>query len=150
MIWLLNGDWEFPPPKMILSGITPKDACRRVQELPHSIAKLVAHMHWWQEARIEIAKGGPGPDFSKPVADWPDVSPDEWEGLATAFLAGMKAVCALAADEEALAREVFRDRDVGNMLVSHTTHNAWHLGQVVMLRRLQGTWPPEDGGTSNP
>ena len=143
MGWLLNGEWEFPPPPTVLEGITPRDACRRMGGLPHTIAELVAHMNWWQQVRIEVARDGVEPDFSKPPEDWPRVAQTEWEDLVADFLAGLEEITRLAGDPVVLGRDVFGDRNAGNMLVSHATHNAWHLGQVVLLRRLQGTWPPE-------
>jgi hypothetical protein len=35
---------------------------------------------------------------------------------------------------------------IHDQLVSLTAHNAYHLGRIVLLRQLQGNWPPPDGG----
>jgi uncharacterized damage-inducible protein DinB len=35
---------------------------------------------------------------------------------------------------------------VGLRMVWFTGHNAYHLGQVVFMRRILGAWPPPGGG----
>jgi uncharacterized damage-inducible protein DinB len=31
-------------------------------------------------------------------------------------------------------------------LIAHVgTHNAYHIGQIIYIRRLQGSWNPENG-----
>jgi hypothetical protein len=35
---------------------------------------------------------------------------------------------------------------VREQLESFAAHNAYHLGRVVLLRQLMGSWPPPSGG----
>lgn len=141
MEWLLTGRWEHSHPRDILDGITPQDACRKIDGVPYSIARIVAHMQWWQQERISVARGNELTDFEPRVDDWPAVAPDEWDGLVKDFLAGFDELLAIAADQSAMQRLIFDDFKVSQMLLSHPTHNSYHLGQIVLLRRLQGTWP---------
>lgn len=146
--WLLSGHWEYAGPAAILAGLPGAEACRRVEGLPYSIAQLVAHLNWWQQARLDLAQGGELPDFQPGRDDWPAVSVEDWPALVEAFLGSGTAIAALATDPAALKRQVFADYCVGDMLVSHASHNAYHLGQVALLRRLLGCWPDRDGSVS--
>ena len=88
-----------------------------------------------------IARGDEPTDFELNKDDWYAVVPTDWPALKQRFLASIDELLTLCDDKLAMGRVVFGDRDVGCMLVSHTTHNAYHLGQIVMLRRLMGNWP---------
>lgn len=52
----------------------------------------------------------------------------------------------MARDPELLARTILGGRfTVGLRMVWFTGHNAYHLGQVVLMRRILGAWPPPAG-----
>jgi uncharacterized damage-inducible protein DinB len=146
MQWLLHGEWEFADPRNVLSGISPEDACRRVEGLPYSIAQLVAHTDWWQRRRIGLARGEEWQDFELQVDDWPDAAPQDWDRLVQTFLASNAVLLDLVENDLDMGRTLYEDQNVGRMLVSHTLHNAYHLGQIVLMRRLLGIWPPADTG----
>lgn len=140
---LLEGAWEFLHPREVLHGITPQDACRALPGCPHTIAQLVAHMLWWQRRRIAFVRQENPGEFALQVDDWPDVKPEDWDGLVEAFFATLAEMQQLADDPEAMRRILFEGRNAGFTLTSHACHNAYHLGQVVLLRRLAGIWSRE-------
>ena len=137
---LLTGEMEFCHPREILAGISAADACRRIDGLPYSIAGLLAHMQWWQERRLHLALGGAWTPFELQVDDWPAVSEGEWDRLCGDFLATLDHMAELTVDSVRMAEIIFEDRTVGEMLVSHATHNAYHLGQIVLFRRQMNKW----------
>jgi hypothetical protein len=61
------------------------------------------------------------------------IAPGSWDELRKAFLADLKAIRQMAEREE----------DYG--YVSRSLHNAYHFGEIVLLRRILGLWPPEGG-----
>ena len=137
---LLTGEIEFRHARDILEGISAADACREIEGLPYSIAGLLAHMQWWQDRRLHLARGGEWEPFELHVDDWPAISPANWDGLCASFLATLEQMAELTADSARMAEIIFEDRTVGEMLVSHAMHNAYHLGQIVLMRRMQGSW----------
>jgi hypothetical protein len=137
---LLSGHWEHIEPSAVISGITPQQACQLVDGLPYSIGQIVAHMHWWQQRRLEIAQEQEPGGFELQKDDWPEVAEADWDGVAKAFLESFEEMLTAVEEPGAIQRLVFGDRNVGCMLVSHTLHNAYHLGQIVLMRRMQGTW----------
>ncbi len=142
---LLDKGSAFVPPSRILSGLSAQEACREVAGAPHTIAEIVAHLHFWQTYTLALARGDPAAQPTHAAEGWPAAPPKEWEGLRQRFLdnlSEMKRV-ARAAD---LSRPV-RGRDtLGYELTLHVMQNAVHFGQVILLRQLLGTWPPEGGG----
>ncbi len=137
---LLLGSDEFEPPARILSGLSGEQACAQLPGAPWSIAGLLAHMIFWQERRIGWARGEEQPEWG-PAENFPAVEPDQWESLVHRFLNGFTWLEGLAGGGDT-HRELYRGRSAGFMLASQSCHNAYHLGQIVLLRRLQGTWPP--------
>ncbi len=141
MEWLLGGYWEFAGPRVFLKEVSTVAAFRQSPGAPYTVARLLAHANWWQRMRIEIAKGAEfPPDFTPQADDWPDVRPEDWEALVADFISGIDEIIALADGDEAMGREVYGDRNAGAMLVSHAAHNAYHLGQIALLLKMQGEW----------
>lgn len=140
---LLFGEWEFAGPRKALDGIAPDKACAHMAALPYTIAQLVAHLDWWQRRRIALARGEEWQEFELQVDDWPEVAETDWEKVLSSFLDSHSELLNLVDGNVDMNHVVFDDLTVGAMLVSHATHNAYHLGQIVLLRRLMGFWPPE-------
>ena len=142
---LLSGEGEYLGPEQILKGITSEDACRQAPGCPHSIAGLVAHLDFWQQRTLSYARGEDSwmdPAFKLGVTDFPPVAPAEWEGVLARFLGSVPELLQTAESPAGMEREVMDKCNVGYMLVSHASHNADHLGQIVLIRRLLGIWPP--------
>lgn len=100
-------------------------------------------MAWWQrqviqdirsEARTRVRIAGD--EFRRvPLEDWASVVED--------FLLGLEELKALTDDAALLGRQYLgRDHDVAFVLMDFALHNAYHLGQIVLLRRLLGAWLP--------
>lgn len=139
---MLLGSDEFLAPQQVFAGLSGGEACLAVSGSPHSIATLLAHMLFWQERRLGWARGEEQPEVSE-EQNFPAVTPQQWPGLLQRFMDSLAEMEALAAPD-VCARELYRGRSVGFMLASHACHNAYHLGQVVLLRRNLGLWPPAE------
>jgi len=148
--WLIDGHWEYAGPEAILAGLSAEAAGRRIDGLPYTIAELLAHLNWWQRTRLDLARGGELQDFTPGRDDWPPATAEDWPGLVEAFLDSCREIAPLADQPAALTRQVFDDYRVGDMLISHAGHNAYHLGQIALMRRLLGCWPENDGRADIP
>jgi uncharacterized damage-inducible protein DinB len=142
---LFDGDTAFVRPDRLLSDLDPAIAVAIPPYAVHSIASHVAHIAWWQRqvlyrvanpnnTQIRIA----GDEFPATITleQWPDVLED--------FLNGLKGLQALCINTELLEQNyaTYADHPVSKTLLHFTLHNAYHLGQVVLLRRMQQAWPP--------
>jgi hypothetical protein len=123
-----------------LRGKTPRGA-------EHSAWELLEHLRIAQWDILDFSRN---PDYREqkwPDDYWPGTAapPDEkaWGKSVRAFKKDLKAMCALVSDEKT---DLFAKIPHGNgqtilreaLLVAD--HNAYHLGQLVLLRRLLGAW----------
>ena len=142
---MLDGTLEFPDPSMILDGVSAEEACREVSGLPYTIAALVSHLHYWQQRELRTAHGEdlPMPDgFAFGVTDFPMVQPEDWDHLRSEFLESYEELLTAAERPDLMQREPKPGLNVGCLLANLALHNAYHLGQVVLLRRMMGNWNP--------
>ncbi len=103
-------------------------------------------------AQWDIVEFSRNPAYHSP--DWPrgswpatDGPPDggAWEASLEAFRRDLQAMCELVTEP---SNDLFRRLPWGDgqtllreaLLVAD--HNAYHVGQIVALRRLLGDWPP--------
>jgi uncharacterized damage-inducible protein DinB len=141
---------SFTPASRALDGLTPELAVTKLDGWPHSIAEVVAHMLFWQRADFETIETGEESVVDGAVASWPDVTADDWPRVKDEFLASLEQSREMARDPELLERTILGGRfTVGLRMVWFTGHNAYHLGQVVLMRRILGAWPPPGGGDAS-
>ena len=140
----------FTPFSRALDGLSPQDAVRVPDGSPHSVADIVAHMVFWQQRFLSMVDGQQPVPVPSASVGWPAVTADQWPALAERYLAGLARYRELATDEPGLARVVVEGRPmtVGSGIIDYFMHAAHHLGQVILLRRIIGAWPPAGGGDS--
>ena len=142
-----------------LDGLTWELAGKRPQGSPYSTYGLVWHMSFWMENELERIDGRTPTYPEHASLGWPDDAPpnaDEWSDAGARFRAALDRLARLAeAAPEVRSRTVPVTSQAGHanqgttvedvvwQTVVHTSH---HLGQVVLLRRLLGAWPPPGGG----
>jgi uncharacterized damage-inducible protein DinB len=161
LIELLYGKGAHANPVACVEDLPLELSARRAHGFPHSIWQLVGHMNYWMDYELKRIRGEAikYPEHSGP--DWPaDAAPageQEWKKAVSLFgeLLGGLAVLAGASSEE-LARAVeatdsyhtTHASTVGDVLWQTLVHNSYHVGQIAMLRRALGSWPPVGGGDS--
>jgi uncharacterized damage-inducible protein DinB len=141
--FFLESSHAFVRADRILSDLEPRLAVTIPDGAAHSIAVHVGHMAWWQrqvlqdiqtQARQRVSIGGQSFQ-TVTLHEWPEVLQD--------FSSGLEALKGLTENAGVLGRQYLdRDQDVGFVLMDFALHNAYHLGQIVLLRRLLGAWPP--------
>jgi len=118
--------------------------------LPHSPWRLLEHMRiaQWDILRFSVDPNHVSPEF--PAGYWPegDAPPDPsaWDRSAESFRSDLRSMKALVADPKT---DLFAPITHGQgqtilreaLLVAD--HNSYHLGQMVIVRRLLGAWSHE-------
>ena len=86
--------------------------------------------------------------YKMPMPNWPEVSPDDWENLRSEYLEVLGKLQKVAQEGTKLDRIVFPASEcepawtVGYKLTcSVAKHAAYHMGQIILIRRLLGVWP---------
>ena len=139
-------------PEKALEALTAEQAETRFANAPHSIAELVAHMNFWQDWFLARIRGEAVPMAESASLGWPEVVPGSWPDLRDHFVEGIWDAVEIA-KSQALSSPLSPAIDFGPMadysiqdaLVHIAAHNSHHLGQVILLRQLQGWWPPPAG-----
>jgi uncharacterized damage-inducible protein DinB len=140
----LYGKGTHAEPLKIIAGITVEHAKERIDENVHSSWEQLFHIVYWQDlcikaARLEEVKW---PKEGSP--SWPSESTtDTWEDLVTRFKAGLEEAKTLAMESDLAAPMAsWANYPVLSSLLILAQHNSYHIGQIVVNRLAQGTWPP--------
>jgi hypothetical protein len=119
---------------------------KRPHDLPHSAYQLVEHLRiaQWDIVEYALNPKHKSPDF--PDGYWPKSAepPDAkaWEKSVAAFRADRKKLVAALEKADILAPITHANNEtLASKTVLLIDHNAYHLGQLILLRRLLNAWP---------
>jgi uncharacterized damage-inducible protein DinB len=157
---LLTGAGAFAAPKAVLEAIDPKLVLAKHPGASHSIYEEVWHLAYWQQISLDWARGIETPVPTHASAGFPtgaQIDGEPWDRLRQRFLDGATDAAAITSDAAGLERDIrcpsppghpIRTMTVREQLENLASHNAYHLGRVVLLRQMNGAWPPPSGGFS--
>jgi len=137
---------DFTPYERALSGLEPWQALKVPPGSPYSVAQVLAHMVFWQDWLVASAAGSPQVFPAHAEEGWPPPTAEGWPNLVQRFLSGLEQARAMARDAATRHRLVFKEDTGARVLADLAVHNAHHLGEIILLRRLNGDWPPPGGG----
>jgi uncharacterized damage-inducible protein DinB len=156
---LLRGKGAHADPITCLDDLFAELAARKVEAFPHSIGQLVFHMNYWMDYELRRIRGE-RPAYpehnseSFPSTPSPTDAQD-WDRLRVRFSDLLAEFAALAsASPQEMQRQVETvhegDKKVAGTLEAvlwqMVAHNSYHIGQIAMIRRSLGAWPPRGGG----
>jgi hypothetical protein len=130
-----------------IAGLPAKLRGKKPPGLPHTPWRLVEHMRiaQWDILRYSVDPKHVSPEF--PAGYWPkgDAPPDSkaWDQSLAAFRADLQAMMDLVSNP---ANDLFKPiaQDQNHTILREALlladHNAYHLGQLVTVRRLLGAW----------
>lgn len=114
---------------------------------PYSAWQLLEHLRIAQWDMLEFSRNPAHVSPEWPAGYWPASAepPDShaWDKSAAAFEADLKAMRKLVADEASDLFTPFPWGDGQTLLreaLQVADHNAYHLGELILLRRLLGAW----------
>lgn len=147
----------FTPLARAISGITQEQATAKPCDTPHSIADILAHLNFWQSWTLAAVNGNHQPMPAKAADGWVGLT-GSWENLLDEFLNVLAEAKALTENDALLQKPFDPESKIGWGFEKHSigeavldviaVHNAHHLGQIILLRRMLGAWPPEGGGST--
>ena len=140
----LKGEWAHPDPVKALEGLDWKIAGEQIPNLPYTIWQLFYHVDYWQKLilhglRGESVKWPKNLEESWPTSHAPD-SDQEFQQMVIEFSADLKEIESMLNDD--MLAEDFPSGEGMNkaeFLRVLMTHNSYHFGQIVILRRLLGS-----------
>lgn len=117
----------------------------------HSLWDVLWHLRFTQADILEFVRSADYADKDWPADYWPaaPAGPGDWDRERDAFVADLAALQALVRTADLFAE---LPHAPGYTLLREALlaadHNAYHVGQVVALRRQLGLWPPEGAAES--
>jgi len=161
LVELFRGRGAHVDPIACVEDISAEVAARQVSGFPHSIAELVFHMNYWMRYELQRIRGEK-PNYPEHNAEsFPGgaapADAEEWNRLRRDFAWFLVEFSKMAKSPQS---ELDRQLDTvheGDKKVSGTlesvlwqmvVHNSYHVGQIAMMRRALGAWPPKAGGDS--
>ena len=161
LIELLYGRGAHVNPLACVEDLTAEWAGRRAENLPHSVWQIEWHVNFWNGYELERIHGEkpPYPDHAAESSpkDSALISEAEWKKDCARFADLIGILAAMAeSDSLELDREVppmhanqeTRTSTVRAILWQILAHNSYHVGQIALVRRALGVWPPRSGGDS--
>ncbi len=131
----------FVPADVAVAGLTPEQASWKDRAGNHSVGQLVNHLAFWNERALEKFKGEKQAAFSGNNDEtFNNFDTKSWAATVKRFDEGMTAweKAVEAADDAALKQWASEIAHIG-------AHNAYHIGQIVYVRKEQGSWDASKG-----
>lgn len=147
LIWLLREGHAHLTFDAALADLPPKLRGAKPAGVPHTPWRLVEHMRIAQWDILEFCRNSKhvSPEF--PAGYWPtgDAPPDDvaWDATIAAFHRDLENMQDLVADP---ATDLFAaiPHGTGQTILREALlvadHNAYHLGQLIVVRRALGAW----------
>jgi hypothetical protein len=147
LLYLLGGGGAHVDFDSVIAGWPAKLRGCKPKELPHTAWQLLEHMRIAQWDILEFCRNPRHVSPEWPAGYWPATdappSPSAWNKSVSAFQSDLKAMMSLVKSPR---RDLFAMIPHGEgqtilreaLLVAD--HNAYHLGELVYLRRSLGAW----------
>lgn len=147
LLHLLNGDGAHLNMEAAFKDMPASLQGKKPSGAAHSAWELIEHMRITQWDILEFIRNSRhvSPEF--PAGYWPGASvpadANAWKKSADAFLADLNSFCDLVKNETV---DLFapiphaKDKTILREVLLAADHNSYHLGQLVLLRRVLGAW----------
>lgn len=133
-------EW-FVPANTAVEGLTPEQASWQDGKGNHSIGQLANHLVFWNQEELAKFKGEPEVKFSGNNDEtFNNFDTKKWN-------ATVQQLDQVLTDwEKAVQGADDKKLEAWYSIIAHIgTHNAYHIGQIIYIRKLQGSWNPEKG-----
>jgi hypothetical protein len=133
-------EW-FVPVNTALEGLTPEQAMWKDSSGNHSVGQLAYHLAFWNERQLYKFNHQPEPEFSGNNEEtFNSFDKAKWAATVSRVDSVLTALeKAIESADEATLKELYPT------IANISTHNAYHTGQIIYQRKLQGSWNPEKG-----
>ncbi len=133
-------DW-FVPANTAVAGLTAEQASWTDGKGNHSVGQLTNHLIFWNQQQLAKFKGETPSKFSGDNNEtFNSFDSKKWAATVQQLdevLTGLEKAIEGANDEQL--------KFWASTIAHISAHNAYHIGQIVYIRKLQGSWDPEKG-----
>lgn len=133
-------DW-FVPANIAVKGLTAEQASWTDGKGNHSVGQLAYHLVFWNRRNLQALKGEKPEKFSGNNDETFDqFDSKKWNETVQQLDEVMNELekWLETADEAKL-------KESAQVFTHISTHNAYHIGQIIYVRKEQGSWDPKNG-----
>jgi uncharacterized damage-inducible protein DinB len=136
-------DWQ-PPLKVALEGLTAEQASWKPEGIAvNTIWETASHILYYKERLLAQLQGEtyPHPIESNDDTFTSGQSEEAWRAFVTRCSDNHERLTQLISNfqEEDLHKE-YKGKTFAKMISSINMHDAYHTGQIIQIRKLQGSW----------
>jgi uncharacterized damage-inducible protein DinB len=130
----------FASAKSALENLSAEDAVWKANEEIHSVCEIITHLNFYNRKCLQRFKGLEITKDAQEIAE--TYSNENWQKALDEFNSIMSDWKTLLAevDEAKLAKN-----DWTSIIAHINIHNAYHIGQIVITRKLRKNWKVEQG-----
>jgi uncharacterized damage-inducible protein DinB len=135
-----NAEW-FVPANVAVKGLTAEQASWTDGKGNHSVGQLTYHLVFWNQQNLARLQGENPEKFSGNNDEtFTKFDTRTWEATVKRLDEIMNELekWVETADEEKL-------KQAAQVFTHISTHNAYHVGQIIYVRKEQGSWDPKNG-----
>lgn len=144
----LTGKGAHVATETVFEGLNWSEAGSQPKGAGHTVYQLLEHVRFWQDWALQWLDGKNPQVPEHAAGSWPEtVSPanaEEWKRAVQSYRNGLQQL------ERRVRTADLTGKGGGKspleMLQTIATHNSYHIGEVVAVRQLMGSWPPPSGG----
>lgn len=125
---------DFAAPSKVLK-ISAERAVAKKDGWPYSIADNIAHADYWQCVWLARLMGERRPKMDPKLWDWPVVLAEQWHEVRAGFLQNLDRSLEIATANP-FVHKMKTDEAAAKALLEIAIHDAYHIGQAVLLKRL--------------
>jgi uncharacterized damage-inducible protein DinB len=133
-------EW-FVPANVAVKGLTAEQANWRDNKGNHSVGQLAYHLVYWNRRNLANLKGEKLEKFSGNNDEtFDNFDPKKWHETVQQLDDVMKELenWVETADDAKL-------KESSQVFTHISTHNAYHIGEIIYVRKEQGSWDPKNG-----
>lgn len=133
-------EW-FAPANIAVKGLTAEQASWTDGKGNHSVGQLTYHLVFWNQRNLENLKGEKPANYSGDNDETFDkFDAKSWNETVRQLDEVMNELeqWVQNADEAKL-------KESAQVFTHISTHNAYHIGQIIYVRKEQGSWDPKNG-----
>ena len=135
-----NAEW-FVPANTAVKGLTAEQANWTDGKGNHSVGQLAYHLVFWNRRNLAKLKGESLEKFSGNNDEtFARFDSKTWSETVKQLDEVMKEL-----EEWVESVDEAKLKESAQVITHISTHNAYHVGQIIYVRREQGSWDPKNG-----
>jgi hypothetical protein len=131
---------RFVPANVVIEGLTPEQAKWTDDNGNHSIGQLTVHLIFWNQQPLAKMKGEPPANSGNNHERFNSFDAANWAAAVKQLDDVLTAL-----EKTVRAADDAKFNEWASNLAHIGTRNAYHTGQILHVRKLQGSWNPEKG-----